>query len=212
MSKRALTRRRAVAGLAVTVAAAAAPLSARIGSSLPAHASSAAGADRGRGLAMPPACTPGTLAQTEGPFYTPSTPHRANLREPDSRGEPLVLRGLVLTPDCRPLSGAAIDLWHCDERGRYDNVGFRYRGHQFADEAGAFRFETIRPGRYPARTPHFHVKVQGETTGGLTTQLYFPDLPRDNAGDAIYRDELLLHLRRVGDTWRARFDFVLSPA
>ena len=212
MPKRALTRRRAVAGLATTVAAAALPLSARAGSSLPGHASSAVVADGGRGPATPPACTPGTLAQTEGPYYTPSTPRRANLREADSRGEPLVLRGLVLTPDCRPLSGAAIDLWHCDERGRYDNEGFRYRGHQFADEAGAFRFETIRPGRYPGRTPHFHVKVRGAATARLTTQLYFPDLPRDNAGDPIYRDELLLRLRREGDMWRARFDFVLPPA
>ena len=203
MPKPALTRRRAVAGLAVTVAAAALPLSARAGSSLQ---------DHGRGHATPPACTPGTLVQTEGPYYTPSTPRRATLREPDSRGEPLVLRGLVLTPDCRPSSGAVIDLWHCDERGRYDNEGFRYRGHQFADKAGTFRFETIRPGRYPGRTPHFHVKVRGETTARLTTQLYFPDLPRDNAADAIYRDELLLHLRRDGDTWEARFDFVLPPA
>ena len=202
MPKPALTRRRAVAGLTVTVAAAALPLSARAGSSLPGH---------GRGHATPPACTPGTLAQTEGPYYTPSTPRRATLREPDSRGEPLVLRGLVLTPDCRPSSGAAIDLWHCDERGRYDNEGFRYRGHQFADGAGAFRFETIRPGRYPGRTPHFHVKVRSETAR-LTTQLYFPDLPRDNAGDPIYRDELLLRLRREGDTWWARFDFMLPPA
>ena len=203
MPKRALTRRRAVAGLTVTVAAAALPLSARAGSSLP---------GLGRGHATSPACTPGTLVQTEGPYYTPSTPRRATLREPDSLGEPLVLRGRVLTPDCRPVSGAAIDLWHCDERGRYDNEGFRYRGHQFADEAGAFRFETIRPGRYPGRTPHFHAKVRGEATARLTTQLYFPDLPRDNAGDPIYRDELLLHLRREGDTWRARFEFVLPPA
>ena len=202
-----------MAGLAVT--AAALPLSARAGSFLPGHASPAvvaAAAEGGRGPAKPAACTPGTLAQTEGPYYTPSTPRRADLREPDSRGEPLVLRGLVLAPDCRPLSGAVVDLWHCDERGRYDNEGFRYRGHQVADGAGAFRFETIRPGRYARRTPHFHVKVQGGTTARLTTQLYFPDLPRDNAGDAIYRDELLLHLRREGGTWQARFDFVLAPA
>ena len=169
-------------------------------------------ADRGLGLAPPQACTPGTLSSTEGPFYTPSTPRRASLREPESGGEPLELQGLVLTPDCRPVAGAAVDLWHCDERGRYDSSGFRYRGHQFTDAAGAFRFETIRPSPYTRRTPHFHVKVQGGRTRALTTQLYFPDLRRSNDRDSIYREELLLRLGRDGGLWDARFDFVLAPA
>ena len=126
-----------------------------------------------------------------------------------------MLQGLVLTPDCRPVAGAAVDLWHCDERGRYDNSGFRYRGHQFTDAAGAFRFETIRPGHYTGRTPHFHVKVQGERTRALTTQLYFPDLRRRNAGDFIYREELLLRLdpdrRRVARAVRFRAGPGLRP-
>ena len=191
MSDRIVTRRKAVTGLAA--GAAVLPL-------------------LGRARAASRKCTPGTPAQIEGPYYTPDTPRRANLREPDTDGEPLVLRGLALTPDCRPVVGAAVDLWHCDERGRYDNEGFRYRGHQVADAAGAFLFETIRPGLYPGRTPHFHVKVQGKATRLLTTQLYFPDRPHDNIGDSIYRDDLLLRLERAGDTWLARFDFVLAPA
>ncbi len=158
------------------------------------------------------ACTPGTPAQTEGPYYTPSTPLRSDLREPGAEGEPLILEGRVQLPDCRPAAGAVIDLWHCDARGRYDNRGFRYRGHQFADAAGAFRFATVRPGRYPGRTPHFHVKVGGGAARLLTTQLYFPDRRDANAGDFIYRDELLMALRRRGGVWYCRFDFVLAPA
>ena len=121
-------------------------------------------------------------------------------------------RGTLAPPDCRPVPGAAVDLQHCDERGRYDNDGFRYRGHRFTDAAGAYRFETIRPGLYPGRAPHFHVKVKGEATRLLTTQLYFPDRPHDNIGDPIYREGLLLRLDRADDTWLARFDFVLAPA
>ena len=188
------------------------PLLARAGTTRLGYGDPGAIPDRGLRLTPPLACTPGTPASTAGPFYTPSTPRRASLREPDSDGEPLVLRGLVLTPDCRPVAGAAVDLWHCDARGRYDNSGFRYRGHQFTDAAGAFRFETIRPGHYTARTPHFHVKVQGARTRALTTQLYFPDLRRRNARDFIFREELLLRLDRTGGVWRARFDFVLAPA
>ena len=110
------------------------------------------------------------------------------------------------------MAGAVIDIWHSDEQGRYDNRGFRYRGYQFTDAAGAFRFVTIRPVRYPGRTPHIHVKVQGETTRLLTTQLYFPDLGEANARDRIFRDDLLMSLDRVGAGWQARSDFVLAPA
>ena len=210
MANRIVTRRRAVAGLAA--GAASLPILARAGSMPLGYAYPDAVFDRGLGLAPPRKCTPGTPTQTEGPYYTPSTPRRSDLRERDTRGQPLVLRGLALTPDCRPVAGAAVDLWHCDEYGRYDNKGFRYRGHQFTDAAGAFRFATIRPGFYPGRTSHFHVKVQGRATRLLTTQLYFPDRPHDNIGDSIFREELLLRLDRAGDTWQARFDFVLAPA
>lgn len=154
--------------------------------------------------------TPGTPSQTEGPYYTPSTPRRAVLREPGSGGERLVFAGRVLTPLCRPVPGVTVDIWHSDERGRYDNAGFRYRGHQVTDATGAFRFDTVRPGAYPGRTPHIHVKLWGAGRRVLTTQLYFPDLPHDNAADALYREALLVRLERRG-IWRARFDFVLPP-
>jgi len=210
MFQRGTTRRRVLAGLAGG-AATALPSSAY--STLLGYAAPEAVPDRGLGLAPPLACTPGTRAQTAGPFYTPATPRQADLREPGAGGEPLVFEGLVLTPDCRPVPGAVIDIWHSDGRGRYDNRGFRYRGHQFTDAAGAFRFLTVRPGVYTGRTPHIHVKVQGEGTRPLTTQVYFPDLAGRNSRDRIFRKDLLVRLdRTAADLWRARFDFVLQPA
>ena len=213
MSKRKVTRRFILAGLVTTAASVVAlPFLARARSSALSYAFSGPAADRHLELDPPLACTAGTRAQTEGPFYTPTTPHRANLQEPDSSGQPLVLEGLVLSPDCRPIVGAVIDIWHCDEHGRYDNVNFRYRGHQFTDTAGAFRFKTIRPGHYPGRTPHIHVKVQGDATRLLTTQLYFPDLQDTNAKDWIFRDDLMLRLDPISGGSRGRFDFVLAPS
>ena len=214
-----LTRRRALAGFAATAAGAAASLAAlpwlagARSSSLD-YAFTGPAPDRGLGLDPPLTCTPGTRSQTAGPFYTPRTPRRATLREPGTTGEPLVFEGLVFTPDCRPVAGAVVDIWHCDERGRYDNEGFRYRGHQFTDAAGAYRFETIRSKRYGGRTAHIHVKVQGETTHVLTTQVYFPDLEASNTRDSIFRDDLVMRLERPGaaGVWRGRFDFVLAPA
>ena len=207
-----VTRRSALAALAAAGSAAASPFVARTGWASLGYAFSGPAADRSLGLAPPAACTAGTRSSTAGPFYTPLTPRRDSLREPDTRGESLVFEGLVLAHDCLPLAGAVIDIWHCDEDGHYDNRGFRYRGHQFTDAAGAFRFETVRPVRYSGRTPHIHVKVQGEATPVLTTQVYFPDLQEANARDRIFRDDLVMDLDRAGDAWRGRFDFVLPPA
>ena len=214
MSTRNLTRRYTLAGAAAGVASLATlPWLVGARSSSLDYAFTGPAPDRGLGLAPPLNCTPGTRSQTAGPFYTPRTPRRANLREPGTTGEPLVFEGLVLTPDCRPMAGAVVDIWHCDERGRYDNDGFRYRGHQFTDAAGAYRFETIRPKRYRGRTAHIHAKVQGETTPVLTTQVYFPDLEASNDRDSIFRDDLVMRLERtLGGEWRGRFDFVLAPA
>ena len=213
MSKRLVTRRHAIAGLVVVGAAGALPLLSRARSAGLGYEFSGPAAGRGLDLEPPLSCTAGTRTRTAGPFYTPSTPRRGNLREPGTSGEPLVFEGLVLTPDCRPVGGAVVDIWHCDEHGAYDNRGFRYRGHQFTDAAGAFRFETIRPARYTGRTPHLHVKVQGEATRVLTTQVYFPDVETANARDSIFRDDLVMRLGRSGSgEWRGRFDFVLAPA
>ena len=162
MSKRTITRRIALVSAAAGVVALPFVIFSR--STTLGYSFSDPAADRSLGLAPSLACTRATRGETEGPYYTPQTPQRTDLREPDTRGPPLVLQGLVLTPDCRPVAGAVIDIWHSDEDGRYDNSGFRYRGHQFTDAAGAFRFETIRPARYPGRTPHIHVKVQGAST------------------------------------------------
>jgi protocatechuate 3,4-dioxygenase beta subunit len=36
------------------------------------------------------------------------------------------INGQVLTRSCRPIERALVDLWHADERGEYDNAGFRF--------------------------------------------------------------------------------------
>lgn len=151
-----------------------------------------------------------TPSQTAGPFYTPDSPRRNSLIETDSKAERLTLVGVVFSPQCKPVANALLDFWHCDETGEYDNKGFRYRGHVFADAQGRYRLETIVPGEYPGRTRHIHVKVQAP--GGrrvLTTQLYFPDEPR-NRSDAIYRRELTMQVARKGRQQDARFDFIVA--
>lgn len=147
-----------------------------------------------------------TPAQGEGPFYTPDTPRRTKLAEAGAQGAPLLLVGFVLDAACRPIRGALLDIWQCDAQGEYDNSGYRYRGHQFTDEAGRYRLETIVPGLYPGRTRHIHVKVQPAPGRRLlTTQLYFPEEPA-NRRDRGFRKELAI---RPG-TPASRFDFVIA--
>ena len=173
-------------------------------------ATSPAAAEAVPTLPPTPECTDldDTLAQTAGPYYTPNTPERQNLREEGMAGTPLVITGRVLNNDCTPVAGAILDFWHADDSGQYDNVGFRLRGHQFTDAEGNYRLETIVPGLYPGRTRHIHVIVQGKDTRQLTTQLYWPH-EAANARDGIFHPALVMQVAEGGGGQIASFDFVL---
>jgi protocatechuate 3,4-dioxygenase beta subunit len=150
-----------------------------------------------------------TPAQTEGPYFTPGSPERANLVDEGMKGDRISLAGFVLDRRCQPVSNALLDLWHADAGGQYDNQGYRLRGHQFSDAQGRFVFETIVPGLYPGRTRHFHLKVQAPGRDILTTQLYFPGEPQ-NARDGIFNKALLMDVEQEAGTKIGRYDFVLD--
>lgn len=155
-------------------------------------------------VAFAQTCGRVTPPQSEGPFFKPSSPLRTSLA--DGRPATLVVTGQVLGADCKPVANALLDFWHTDEAGAYDNRGFRYRGHQFADSQGRYRLETILPAEYPGRTPHIHVKVQPPGGRILTTQLYLPNHPR-NARDGLYRPELVMQMKLQG---QGSFDFIVG--
>jgi protocatechuate 3,4-dioxygenase beta subunit len=152
-----------------------------------------------------------TPAQTEGPYFKPSSPLRTSLLEAGMAGTRLVISGQVLTTTCVPVAHALLDFWQADNAGAYDNSGFRLRGHQFTDANGRFSLETIVPGLYPGRTRHIHVKVQAPNQSILTTQLYFPGEAR-NASDGIYSAELLLAVVDGANGKDATFNFVVRTA
>lgn len=150
-----------------------------------------------------------TPPQTAGPYFTPSSPERQSLLEPGISGTKVTLSGYVLATGCQPLARALVDFWQADDRGEYDNVGYRLRGHQFTDDAGRYVLETVVPGLYPGRTRHFHVKVQAPNRPVLTTQLYFPG-ERSNQTDRIFHPELVLEVQDTDQGKLARFNFVLA--
>jgi protocatechuate 3,4-dioxygenase beta subunit len=166
----------------------------------------------GQTLAATPECKDNddpTPPQTAGPFYKPSSPKRASLIEAGVKGTKIVVQGFVRSTRCKPLAGALVDLWQADGAGAYDNAGYKLRGHQYADDAGQYSFETVVPGLYPGRTRHFHVRVQAPNRPILTTQLYFPG-EQQNLRDGIFNEKLLLTLRQNGAEKLAIFDFVLN--
>jgi protocatechuate 3,4-dioxygenase beta subunit len=154
-------------------------------------------------------CGATTPSQTEGPFFKPNTPMRASLLETGMPGTKLVIEGSVLTTGCKPVARALLDFWQADAAGRYDNAGYRLRGHQLADEAGRYRLETIVPAEYPGRTRHIHVKVQAPGQPALTTQLYFPE-GADNRRDSIFDPALVMRVRDMEGGKLATFDFILA--
>ena len=148
-------------------------------------------------------CVDLTPADMEGPFYKAGAPARASLVEPAAKGERLLLGGRVLDTACRPVAGATLDFWQADEKGEYDNAGYRYRGKVLTDAEGRYRIETVLPAEYPGRPRHIHVKVQRPGARALTTQLYFP-------GELRGADRaLVVKMERRDGVRAAVFDFVL---
>jgi protocatechuate 3,4-dioxygenase beta subunit len=191
-----------------------------LGLAVPPLAVLAAGADdlvlaaAGAPLQATPRCDDGdedaTEEQTEGPYFTPSSPRRRLIVPAGAAGTRLTLSGRVLTTSCRPVRRALVDFWQADARGAYDNRGFRFRGHQLTDARGRYSLETVVPGLYSGRTRHIHVKVQAPGQPVLTTQLYFPGVAA-NRSDGIFDPALVVAgWRRIGAKRVARFDFVLD--
>ena len=141
-----------------------------------------------------------TPAQTEGPFYPVDIPKDSDfdlLRNGAlsyTRGRPAWLEGSVTDVRGKALAGARVEIWQCDEAGRYHHPGdggkadpaFQGFGRVTVGADGSYRFRTIRPVAYSGRTPHIHVKVRLGARALLTTQLYVAGDP-DNERDFLWR-------------------------
>src|SRR5438105_10104370 len=177
---------------------------------------------------------------TKGPYWVDEKLNRSDIHSdtngiasPNPRpGLPLTLQFAVsayAAGACTPLSGAQVDIWHCDANGIYSDVqgstaGQHFlRGYQVTDASGLARFTTIYPAWYSGRAVHIHVKVRlfdasNNTTTEATTQVFFDDTITDtvyknvspysgrstrdtrNPADNIYGNQTVLLLSLSGDT------------
>ncbi len=158
-----------------------------------------------------------TPSQTEGPFYPVTLPDDTDFdllaqgRLRYTRGNATSLTGTVTDTSGRPLRGAVVEIWQCDEQGHYHHPGdggradpaFQGFGRVVAGSDGSYRFRTIRPVAYTGRTPHIHVKVKLAERELLTTQLYVEGDP-GNERDGLWR--------RLGAADRAAITVPFQPA
>ena len=165
--------------------------------------------------------------QTDGPYYISGEKLRRDITE-GRPGTPLLLRLRVVDArTCKPIKGAAVDIWHCDALGVYSGFGSGsgnrtfMRGVQRTDRNGLARFRSVYPGWYRGRTVHIHVKVHVAGDVVHTGQLYFPDAVTDkvfrrkpysrrgrrstrNANDFVFAQggrRSMLRLRKAGTAY-----------
>jgi len=142
----------------------------------------------------PPGMTEYTIL---GPFHrtdAPELPPGSNMAG-DISGEPVVVRGRVLSPDGTPIPHAMLDVWQSDAEGHYDLQmsdleGTALRAIFHTDGEGRFVFRTIKPsfypipydgpvgqmliatGRHPYRPAHIHFIVSADGYRSVTTELF----------------------------------------
>jgi len=113
----------------------------------------------------------------------------------EALGQRIIVHGRVLDGDGKAIPNALIEIWQANAAGRYAHAvdrwpapldpNFAGLGRVLTDDAGGYRFTTIRPGAYPWgnhhnawRPAHIHFSLFGQAfTQRLVTQMYFPDDP-----------------------------------
>jgi protocatechuate 3,4-dioxygenase beta subunit len=185
---------------------------------------------------------PHTVTEASGPRFSPAQfPTCIDISKTDGHeavGERIIVEGMVVDEDGRPVRDTMIELWQANAAGRYAHERdqhdapldgkFRGTGRVFTDGSGRYRYTSIKPGAYPWRNHHnawrpnhIHYSLFGPGFATrLITQMYFPGdplLPLDPifncVPDAAARDRLIaqfdLSITQPEYALGYRFDVVL---
>lgn len=163
-----------------------------------------------------------TTTDILGPYYRPGSPVRSSFVISGEKGTLIELSGVIKHNDCvSSYKNAKIELWHCDNKGVYDNTTneFRYRGTSYSDDKGHYKFNTILPVPYGAvggvlRPAHFHLMITAAGYQPLVTQLYFSgdkNISGDAAAAAATSKRRILKVQNLKDgTKKVEYDVSMA--
>lgn len=140
-----------------------------------------------------------TPAEEEGPYPYPGGEITNPLARVDvtggQTGIPLALTLKIVNTNnsCAVVSGARVDIWHCNKDGYYSGysgqpgtlgtqsyVGQTWlRGYQTTDANGLVQFTTIYPGWYAGRATHIHLEIFISNTLKKQAQMAFSEVISD---------------------------------
>lgn len=159
-----------------------------------------------------PAHASATESTVFGPFFLADSPEIGigGDAAQGAHGTPCWVQGTVRDHDGAPVAGARIEVWECDETGRYDvqhgDGRVSGRAHLFTDENGFYSFWAVKPvpypiptdgpvgmllscsGRSPMRAAHLHFMVSAAGLRTLVTHVFV-------AGDVHLADDSVFGVR-----------------
>lgn len=163
-----------------------------------------------------------------GPFHVPDAPELPMGSDIclDEKGDPMLVKGIIVGIDGKPIEGAKIDVWQANDEGFYDvqqkglQPDFNLRGVFRTGTDGTYHFKGVKPkfypipndgpvgkmleklGRHPFRPAHLHYILEATGFETLITHIFDPDDPYINS-DAVFG---------VKESLLAKFDLIEDPA